>query len=163
MGLSASSNEFANNWMLPFLELLEYTNSNPEASHCIWHLSKENQQDEANKILKNKIIEDVPTNKPLVWCPRIFCAKPWWTNINTVEPQLWTRTHLLDVNRRPLEWISQPPVIHGANSQILPLLDLLECTNCQWHPYQDMNYDELLQNYKMFCNDATQNTILQSS
>jgi hypothetical protein len=70
MGLSASSNEFANNWMLPFLELLDYTNPNPEANHCIWHLSKENQQDEANKILKNKIIEDAPANKPSVWCTR---------------------------------------------------------------------------------------------
>ena len=76
MGLSAPSNESANNWMLPFLELLEYTNSNPEASQRKWHLSKETQQDEANKVLKNKIIEDVPANKQSIWYTEHFVLKP---------------------------------------------------------------------------------------
>ena len=53
-----------------------------------------------------------------------------------LKDQLWTRTHLLDVNRRPLEWASQPPVMNGANSRMLPFLELLEYTNCQWHPYR---------------------------
>lgn len=63
-----------------------------------------------------KIIEDVPADKPLIWCPRAFLHQNPRTNIDTIEPQLWTRTHHLDVNRRPLEWASQPPVMNGANT-----------------------------------------------
>ena len=50
-------------------KILEYTNSNPEASQRKWHLSKETQQDEANKVLKNKIIKDVPVQSDIQYNP----------------------------------------------------------------------------------------------
>ena len=56
--------------------LLVKNDSNPETSQRKWHLSKETQQDEANKVLKNKIIEDVPANKQSIWYTEHFVLKP---------------------------------------------------------------------------------------
>ena len=56
--------------------LLVKHDSNPETSQRKWHLSKETQQDEANKVLKNKIIEDVPANKQSIWYTEHFVLKP---------------------------------------------------------------------------------------
>ena len=56
--------------------LLVKNDSNPEASQRKWHLSNDTQQDEANKVLKNKIIEDVPANKQSIWYTEHFVLKP---------------------------------------------------------------------------------------
>lgn len=106
-----------------------------------------------------KIIEDVPADKPLIWCPRAFLHQNPRTNIDTIEPQLWTRTHHLDVNRRPLEWASQPPVLNSANT--CPFWNYWSTQIANDILTKGMNYDELLQNYRKFCKDA-RNTILQS-
>ena len=63
-------------WNYTDKTLLVKHDSNPETSQRKWHLSKETQQDEANKVLKNKIIEDVPANKQSIWYTEHFVLKP---------------------------------------------------------------------------------------